>query len=206
MDEVDKVVAAAEQIPKPWKEYPGGYKNQIEAALIDAVFSIRSKYGSETTGVRAVVSRYREAIADPAPDQLGRLASMDPYELIRVLQNAQTVSGRSKAEAVQEAARNLVEAGVNRAADLDPTSHRAAYTRVHGLGKVTWEYFCMLLGHQGVKADTWVTRWVAKALGEESVDPARANALVHDAAKHLKVGATELDHAIWAHARRRGSS
>lgn len=206
MADVDKVVAAAERMPKPWKKYPGGYKNQIEAALIDAVFSIRSKYGSETTGVRAVVGRYREAIGSPEPNELVRLASMDPDELTWVLQNAQTVSGRPKAEAVQEAARNLVHAGVQRTADLDPSAHRAAYTRVHGLGKVTWEYFCMLLGHQGVKADAWVTRWVAQAFGVESVDPARANALVHEAAKRLDVGPTELDHAIWAHARRRGSS
>lgn len=206
MDDVDKVVAAAEQIPKPWKQYPGGYQDQVEAALIDAVFSIRSKYGSENTGVRAVVGRYRDAIGDPKPDQLDRLASMTPEDLTRVLQNAQTVSGRPKAEALQEAARNLVEAGVKRAADLDPSIHRAAYTRVHGLGKVTWEYFCMLLGHQGVKADTWVTRWVAQALEVESVDAARAGNLVRAAAQQLGVGTTELDHAIWAHARSRGSA
>ncbi|QFG69243.1 hypothetical protein [Ornithinimicrobium pratense] len=206
MDEVDKVVAAVEHIPKPWNKFPGGYPDQIEAALIDAVFSIRSKYGSETTGVRAVVRRYCDAIGDPKPDQLDRLASMDTGRLTRVLQNAQAVSGRSKAEAVQEAARNLVEAGVHRAADLDPARHRPAYTRVHGLGKVTWAYFCMLLGHQGVKADTWVMRWVAQALGEDSINSARANALVQGAAQKLKVDATQLDHAIWAHARAGGTA
>lgn len=47
--------------------WPGGWPGQIEAALLDAVFSIRARYGSPTTGVRAVVSRWREHTAVAMP-------------------------------------------------------------------------------------------------------------------------------------------
>lgn len=203
--DVEKVIEAVHQIPAPWTPYPGGYPDEIESALIDAVYSIRAKYGSPSTGVRAVVQRYREAVGDPAPDHLDRLASMDSDALQEIFRNAQTVSGgATKAEAIRAAARNLVAAGVHRAADLDPSEHIRAYTRVKGLGKVTWQYFHMLLGHPGVKADTWVTRWVAQALGEDGVAPERAAELLRQAADQLDppVTATDLDHAIWAYARR----
>lgn len=36
---------------------PGGWPGQIEAALLDAVFSIQARYGGPTTGVRGVVAR-----------------------------------------------------------------------------------------------------------------------------------------------------
>jgi hypothetical protein len=109
-----------------------------------------------------------------------------------------------------EAAKALVAAGVTKAEHVCPEEHRSAYTRVHGLGKVTWEYFTMLLGHPGIKADTWITRWVSDAVGaDRQLTSEHANALLKEAATELGIGAgnaepptlTQLDHAIWKVAR-----
>lgn len=49
-----------DELPKEtWKPFRGGWPGQIEAALIDAVLSIRATYGSESNGVRIAVARYR---------------------------------------------------------------------------------------------------------------------------------------------------
>jgi hypothetical protein len=58
-----KVLAAiAETIgaQETWTPYPGGYPNEVEAALIDSVFSLRAIYGTSTgTGVRRLVQNWR---------------------------------------------------------------------------------------------------------------------------------------------------
>jgi hypothetical protein len=82
------------------------------------------------------------------------------------------------------------------------TDQARAWTSVRGLGPVTWKYFTMLLGAPGVKADTWIIRFVRAAV-DRRVDAKTAERLVETAAAHFDKTATELDHAIWAHARRR---
>jgi 3-methyladenine DNA glycosylase/8-oxoguanine DNA glycosylase len=201
--DVDLVVTHVEQtIAKPWPEWRGGWPGKIEAALIDAVLSIRARYGSETTGVRAAVRRWSDANTDrPSLDDLGALAVTEPEVLASVLDNRQVLSGgASKPDAIKAAAAALVSAGVRHARDVDPSdaAHRAAYTGVKGLGPVTWEYFLMLLGHPGVKADTWIRRFVADAIGREP-QASGAGSLVKAAAAALSVKPTDLDHAIWRH-------
>lgn len=114
------------------------------------------------------------------------------------------ISGRTKASAIQEAAQNLVSVGVVAAQDLEGTNldHKEAYTKVHGLGAVTWEYFCMLLGTPGVKADTWIVAAVSRALGRQ-VSPQEARQIVIGAAEALETNPTELDHALWTYERSR---
>lgn len=93
--------------------------------------------------------------------------------------------------------------GVHRAADVDPVAHRSAYTGVHGLGWITWEYFTMLLGKPGVKADTWITSSVSTKIGE-GVSSKEAHATLIAAGERLQVESlTQLDHVIWNDARRR---
>lgn len=181
-----------------WTPWPGGWPDQIEAALIDAVMSISAKYGSETNGVRGAVTSYRAAVGSERPNDLARLANQDPEQLQAVL-NDQKISGRTKASAIVEAAENLLAVGVKSAADLDPHSsdQKKAYTNVHGLGWVTWEYFGMLLGKPDIKADRWVVRFVSRALDRE-LTAAEAKALLIGAAAELESTPTELDHAIWA--------
>lgn len=187
-----------------WKEWPGGYSGQIETALIDAVLSIQANYGSAHNGVRGAVARYKDAVNDTKPNDLKRLASYDASELQELL-NDQQISGRRKASAIIEAAANLVRNGVRNDDDFDShdTAQKKAYTSVHGLGPVTWEYFGMLLNKPGVKADTWIIRFVERALGREGVSSRKVYDLVMAAADQLGVSPTELDHALWDHERRR---
>lgn len=201
--------AIEEKLPQPWTEWPGGYPDAIEIALLDAVLSIRASYGKGHNGVRGATKRYREKVGGGSLDDLTRLAAHDPEHLATILANKQKASGRGKAELAVEAAKNLVAAGVRRAADLDVTEHQRAYTSVHGLGKVTWEYFTMLLGKPGVKADTWVTRWVSEQVGR-SITSDEAACLVREVVGRLDhdidaVGPllTRLDHQIWLTARGR---
>ena len=193
---VDFIIA---ELPREtWTPWPGGWPDQIEAALIDAVMSISAKYGSESNGVRGAVTSYRAAVGSDRPNDLARLANQNPEQLQAVLNN-QKVSGRTKASAIVEAATNLLAAEVKSAADLDPhnTVQKTAYTSVHGLGRVTWEYLGMLLGKPGIKADRWIVRFAGRALDRE-VSAAEARALLVEAATVLEATPTELDHAIWA--------
>lgn len=57
----------------------------------------------------------------------------------------------------------------------------------------------MLLSHDGVKVDTWITELVGRAVGRR-VHSEFAGALVKEAAKKLDEGPKELDHAIWSYA------
>lgn len=190
--------------PNTWPKWPGGWRGEIEAALLDAVLSIRARYGTPDSGVRAAIGRWRLRRVGDKIDDLEFLASAKPHDLVEVLRNHQRLPCRTtKAEAVIEAATRLGKAGVRCAVDLDIRSpaHRAAYTGVPGLGPVTWGYFGMLLGLSGVKADTWLVRVVAAAVGS-SRDPAQAAIITKAAAVDLGVDPIHLDHATWSWGRR----
>ncbi|MCF8588054.1 hypothetical protein [Gordonia liuliyuniae] len=164
------------------------------------MLSIRARYGkSALTGVRRAVNAYRAEVPSRSNwDDLVTLAEVDPVHLQSVLGNRQTTGGVTKAEAIVTAARRLADVGVRHAADVDRSSgdQRRAYCGTRGLGPVTWAYFTMLLGEDGVKADTLVSRFVASAIGH---DPGheRVEALVTQAAHQLDIGANALDHSIW---------
>ncbi|OHU66447.1 hypothetical protein BKG84_29515 [Mycobacteroides chelonae] len=99
--------------------------------------------------------------------------------------------------AIVDAAGRLAASGAVHARDVrDSPGHRGAYVGTKGLGPVTWSNFLMLLGHDGVKADTLVTRFVAQAINRE-VSAEQVAELVTDVAKELEVSSTVLDHAIW---------
>ncbi|MDX6535514.1 MAG: hypothetical protein QOF68_3258 [Gaiellales bacterium] len=129
--------AVNRKLPPEWARYPGGWPGQIEAALVDAVLSIRATYGQPHNGVRGAVARWRE-------HRGGDLAA--------VLHNHRKVSGRTlKAEAIVSAADALVKVGVRHSGDFDAASpaQRKAYIGVPGLGPVTWSYLGMLAGAEG---------------------------------------------------------
>lgn len=208
-DDVTTLQRAIEiELPQPWTEWPGGWPDEVEAALLDAVLSIRARYGREDTGVRGAIERYRQEVGGGRLNDLPRLARFDADRLAEVLRNEQRTSGRPKAQAIVEAAGNLVDAGLRSADDLDPMKHKRAYTRVHGLGWVTWEYFTMLLGRPGAKADTWVVRWVSQQLNRD-VSSKEVRILLGAVATQLSDSdasarhalLTRLDHQIWRTAR-----
>lgn len=162
-DDVRMLVAAVEkELPEERAVWPGGWPDQIEAALIDAVRSIRAEYGRAHNGVRGAVGQWRTHRGTDRPDDLTVLAATDPESM----------------------------------------GQKLAYTDVVGLGDVTWEYFLMLLGKPGVKADVWIVRFVSKAVGRTTSSPETRD-LVKAAAAELGTDPTALDHAIWSHQRGR---
>lgn len=177
-----------------------GWPGEIELALVDAVSSIRARYGTPTSGVLGRVLRYRSTNQQRPLDDLPTFARQDPRELHDII-GSQRSAGRLKSDICLDVAARLVEAGVFKASDLraDQTGHKRAWTGTVGLGWVTWEYFTMLLGYPGVKADTMINRFVAGALGLEEVPARRAHAAVTGAATAMHLQARDLDHAIWRH-------
>lgn len=185
--------------------WPGGYPDEIEAALLDAIFSVRARYGSRKnkTGVYGAVYRWREHRGERV-DDLSVLAAADPRVLMDVT-NRGKISRRRKVVVAIEAAASLIEAGITTAADFraEPDTAGRAYLRVKGCGHVTLTYLRMLLDVDDVKADTWVIRYVEAAVGSP-VSPSAAAALVKAVAGRLQVQERDLDHAIWAYQRKQG--
>lgn len=204
--EVELIVGAVRrELPDRWADTPPGWPNEIEAALIDAVLSIRAVYGRPYNGVRGAVGRWRAARSDAALDDLRVLASHDARDLAEVLDRRQRVAGgATKAEAIVQAAHALTQAGFRHAADVvgSPSDAKSAYTGVRGLGSVTWTYLLMLLQVPDVKADTWIVRFVDAVVGR-AVTTEEARVLLVAAAEKLEVCPTTLDHAVWSHMRPR---
>jgi hypothetical protein len=209
-DQVERLLKVIEaELPRgEWVPWPGGYPGEAEAALVDAVFSIGARYGtSPDRGVRGVVKKWREH-RDHAPlDDLCQLKEFAGRgdDLAEILGNQQKVARgtRLKADALAEAAERLVDAKVRSSADVAASQEqKKAYTSVRGLGPVTWEYFLMLLGIPGVKADVHIQRFVSRAV-DVDVSPAECRSLLHDVAEQMGESPTELDHAVWAYERSR---
>jgi hypothetical protein len=184
--------------PDTW---PGGWPGQVDAALLDAVFSVRARYGSRArgTGVYGAVTRWQKE--RKVCNDLTYLATYDPSAL-RKITNDGKISGRYKAEVVIEAAGALSAIGAVRSNDFEHrmAEARSAYLSVKGCGPVTWAYLRMLLGLEDVKADVWVRHFVARAIGSE-LSAAEVSQLVKSVAARMNVSATDLDHAIWRHQR-----
>lgn len=183
------------------RKSPGGWPESIELALIDAVLSIRARYGvTAETGVRGSLKRYQAASQRPTWDDLRILADIEPTQLSETLANRQRTGRVLKAEAIVNCARRLSEVGVRHAVDVDRNSaeQKIAYCGTVGLGPVTWSYFLMLLGTDGVKPDTLVTRFVGETIGGNP-GPDTVAALVTAAAEQLEMSSSDLDHSIWRH-------
>lgn len=169
------------------KPTPGGWRNEVEIALIDAVFSARSSYGLPSaegrgpTGVHRVIEGYRDLrrpkrVLDDLNVLIETMSqlTMRPFHAI----NRQRVPGRSpdrltKWQAVKSVATYLSGAG---AVSSDGVRHmreresttadlKRAFTRTPGVGDVTFNYFLILLGEPRVKADVMIRSFVARALG-----------------------------------------
>lgn len=68
--------------------------------------------------------------------------------------------------------------------------------RTSGVGRATSNFFLIVIGVDGAKADTMVIGFAERALGRR-VGQAEAEELVASAAKRIGCRQIELDHAIW---------
>lgn len=187
--------------------YSGGWKGYVGTALVDAVFSIRAKYQVKDPA-KGVIGRLKtfNAKYPEAMNDLAVLAAVGEQDLAEIMGRTKT-GGRTKAACVIDAAEALLALAppIATAEDLmaaDATKVKAAYTSVHGLGWVTSEYFQMLLGVPGVKADRMIVRFVNAALAAarlDAVDARTARELVVQAYACEPRGETltHYEHAIW---------
>lgn len=218
---IDQVVAAVKRHlgddPKKWPPWPEGWRDDIEMALVDAVFSVRAPY--KTTrgrGVHALVTAWAGRRNRPINSTTG-LAEEISKAGVRAWAGAfgsnQTSPGRQptapegnlKAATVLEAARALSNGTppINTADDVRSNVDEAVrrLKDVKGIGHATVNYFLILLGVPGVKPDTLLHRFVSEALaqdaGSKTLTSTEVVRLVSSAAKRFAVEPHILDHAIW---------
>jgi hypothetical protein len=195
----------------------------VALAVIDSVWGINSRW----TSVRNVIDRYRRArlendgqsnlagATDPDADTPGDLlefieSSGGADAFAEVVQNRQRTSTRNgilKADAVRRVASVLCAHGIRTPADVRRASSeqlaelRQDWIQIPGQRSgLSLDAFLLSTGRGSVKADRMVRRFVADALqvpGESAVKPARAAALVEEAATLGRIDARLLDAAIW---------
>jgi hypothetical protein len=200
--------------PGQWLERPPGYPKQIEAALLDSVFSLRAVYGqSSAKGPRAVVTRWAQHVNRPLDDlqalvdEVEALGGSDAFRGVLKHDGVAVPNAAdkpTKALAVYVSAKALVAMGVITASDAirdryeQPKELLQAIQAGRGVGPQAATYFLMNLGVPGVKADVMVTRFVEAALAAKVSDRAAAE-LVTRAAELLSADVIRVDHAIWKH-------
>lgn len=206
--EISAVAAAARAIPpENFDSWRGGWPDEIATALLDAVFSMRAVYdsGSDGRGVLGRVRMFRGRHEDVVND-LAALTALGE-EPIREIMGGTKTAQRRKSDVVVETAAQLADAGVVTADDFltrDAAGLRNIYTGVRGLGPETFEYFSMLLGRPGVKADRMIVRFVHDALDRDA-SPAEARELVTAAYEQLSAEPehgfgetlTHFEHGLW---------
>jgi hypothetical protein len=189
---------------------PKGY-DDIDAAAIDAIFSLRVRYGAVTN----ILKRYN-AFEDVKPRSLSALAELidasgGPDGFADRINNRGLTSSRNgilKADALRQAIDALPSLGIDSQADLHAAigtntlgQAKGRWTSVRGQGSgLSWRYFLMLNRIEDVKADRMVTRFCTEALGRP-IDPNLAAALVTEAAAELNQTPRHVDHRIWHHQR-----
>lgn len=216
LDQVLLKIDADLGTPDEWKAWPGGWQDDIESALIDAVFSARAVYKTKhgkgvyyqvTAWQQGRRSRRRQYTLRSLVDEI-RGSGVDEWAT-NVIRNTQrsprrpatAAEGPTKAAAVLEAAKRLLslDPPIDSASDVEEANVaavRSALMQVDGIGYATANYFTMLLGHPGVKPDRMIHRFLRDALGRDLND-AQAAQLIKNAAVHLKQTEHALDHAIW---------
>jgi hypothetical protein len=192
----------------------------LPLCVIDAVFSIGVKYAS----TKLVPPRWADAQTPPWP--LYRHASIVEHSIsdfleaadrftcdelaTNIFKNSQRTSSRNgilKAQAVRQFAGALRKAGIERFADCeDEAKLELAETFVKDVkgqsSGISFDYFRILVGHETVKADRMVCRFVARAASLEHVAPTVAKRAVIDATALLKpefpnLNTRLLDYVIW---------
>jgi hypothetical protein len=200
--------------PPTWK-LPDGYHQSVGLSILDSIWSMGVNYHKH---VVPVVCRYRAFRigegADPEKDSADDLVSV--FDRVggvegfinRIAENRQrtsTVSGILKADAVLLAAQGIQKLGLATPADVvrSQDAVEAFWLTIKGQGSgISFGYFMMLLGQEGIKPDRMIIRFLEKAL-DRKISPDEARELLAEVARKLNLSQIQLDHAIWNYQRGR---
>lgn len=201
MKHLESVVAHAEAVlgaPATW--IVNDVQENLALALIDAVWSIGVRAG----GVAKVIERHQALVETTTPAELAAfidgLGGPEAYaDAVKNRQRTSTTNGILKAEAVHLEAAMLAEEGVVDTTGLTEAVRERWITVPGQKSGTSWSALLIVTGHDTVKADRMLRRFVADATGttEARVSAARAHELVVAAAGELGVTARALDSAIW---------
>lgn len=219
-DQLQRVLVAVRSElgdPDTWGA-PVEMRESLALAALNSVHTLRAG----TPSVIRVMRRYRahrvaegaDPETDSGPDLIAAIdAAGGPEDFSRdVTRNQSKLPGtkRLRADGIREALGNLEASGVTTAALLRERAEddevRRAWTRVKGLGPLSWQYLLMNAGIGSLtKPDVMIRRFLGRAVGEK-VSVARATKLLTDAAQELGVETRALDRAIWLYESPSGAS
>lgn len=203
--------------PSTWGA-PVEMRDSLALAALNSAHSLRAG----TPSVITVLRRYRahrvaegaDPESDSGPDLLAVIDAVGGPEAFsdEMTRNHSKLPGtkRLRAEGIYEALRNLEALGITTGEQLRERSEddeaRRAWTRVNGLGPLSWQYLLMNVGIGSLtKPDVMIRRSLGRAVGEK-VSVVRATRLLTDAARELRVETRALDRAIWLHESPSGAS
>lgn len=194
---------------------PSGYSS-LALCVLDSIYSTGNKYSSVTK----FLDDYRalrggqgaNAETDTPGDLIGAIdaagGTAEFAEKTNKRWRTSTKPGAAlKADAALDAAKILQRHGIETVQQVqDQLGDRAGqeastvkkeWLNIEGQRSgITWRYFLMLAGIQGVKADRMIVRYVTNAVGQ-NVTPTSAAELVEKVAEKMGTTAIKLDHAIW---------
>lgn len=208
--DVDLIIDEMKKLGDPsyWK-LPDGYHQSVALSILDSIWSIGVNYDKH---VVPVIGRYRNFRcnegADPEKDSAGdlvfvfdRVGGADGFikDVAKNRQRTSTLGGILKGEAVLIAARAIANLGLINPADiiLSQDAVEKVWLKIKGQSSgISFGYFMMLLGQEGVKPDRMIIRFLDKALSRK-VSPNEARAILAEVAIRLNLSQIQLDHAIW---------
>jgi len=204
------------------------FYSSLPLCIVDAVFSIGVKYTGTARTVREWALRQtppwtidrRTTFENRTVDSF--LALLSAYtdeqlstEVFCNLQRTSSTNGILKAAAVRRFASALRDAGIQSFDDVSSSEKmELARSLVVGDGVrsgipgqksgISFDYFCLLAGHENVKADRMICRFVATSMNGKSVNPKVARQLVVEATGILMrsfptLTVRLLDSEIWAY-------
>lgn len=176
--------AASRSGARPFKDATGNWAASVEVALMDTILSIGAKVdGAYGAGV---LPRLRAFKAFRGPANMMRVvATLGPFGL------ADFVPETAQIDQLMAAAGQLLDAGVQQAADVDPhsTEQQQALITTAGVPEVAWPYFLLALDIRTPELaevqESWLHYFVKAATGKVQLTPQHREALLLEATKQL---------------------
>jgi hypothetical protein len=215
LDEVEKIVEFIHS-EKILGELNKGY-NYCHASLclIDAVYSVNSKYDAVEKAIERYSSYYKvlpnrlTSKEDTIQDLHNHISETGPLKFAEeVIKNKTKIKNRLKSEVLLELASYFIEEDIFNLSQLSGWGEKVnpdlfkKESNIFGIGSTTVKYLAMLAGNESlIKPDRHILRFLADVLRRTINDPKEAEILLKETARILKVPARTLDNSIWRYQR-----